>query len=339
MNTGNDALARLMSGIDPATTPLGSALGERELALLERVQSTSAHIHSHTGLRSRGTNHGRAARIRRFRVPTFAVVASLIAILVVAATSMSLWPGQTPLARAVTPQPLVAVPLDNQQPETLLLSMSESLRGAHQPAAQRVRFQNWALAFTPDDPPRSIVPQRFDIISLPDGSTVSERRAAGNFDSAGHQLSGSDGPAPGTLLDRHTYQPGQYGYLFSSPDGVTDWGAYLRSGGGLGATPSTGDYFTAVKNLLVERALTSLQQAEMLAFLATLPDIRVDGTVTDRLGRTGVSISTESRDPGRTLDVLVVTPTRGVIAYENVYTGTDRSDLQAPAVIDYNAWF
>ncbi len=339
MNTGNDSLARLMSGIDPAMTPPDSALGERELALLERVQSTSVHIHNQAGLRPRGTDNGRAARIRRFRVPSFAVVASLIAILVVAATSMSLWPGETPLARAVTPKPLVAVPIGDQQPGSLLQSMSESLGASNQPAASRVRFQNWALAFTPDDPPQSIMPQRFDITTLPDGSTVAERRAAGNFDPAGHQLSGFDYPSPGTLLDRQTYQPGQYGYLFSSPDGVTDWGTYLRTGGGLGAHPSTGDYFTAVKNLLVERSLSSTQHAEMLAFLSTQPDIRIDGTVTDRLGRTGISVSTDSRDPGRTRDVLVVTPSHGVIAYEHVYTGTDRSDLQAPAVIDYDAWF
>ncbi|RLP75203.1 hypothetical protein D9V32_09875 [Mycetocola tolaasinivorans] len=339
MNTGNDSLVGLMARIDPAITPLDAPLDERDLAVLARVQLAGETVHNRTGLRARGTTAERAARNRWFRVPSLAIAASLVAVLGITATSVSLWPGSSTAARAETPAQLVAEPLD-VTPQKLLESVSSNLLVRSVPVdTHRVRSQYWALEFRPDNPPQTIEPERSDIEFYANGTTALQIRALGRADSAGRLPPGTSGEAAGALIKQRTFAAGQYPFFFADPAGVTDWGAYLRAGQALDASATTGDYLSAVRTLLSERTLTALQQSELLRFISTLPDLRVDGTVTDRLGRAGTSLSSETRDAGNMRDVLIVTPTRGVIAHESVYTGSDRRDLTAPAVIDYTAWY
>ena len=37
--------------------------------------------------------------------------------------------------------------------------------------------------------------------------------------------------------------------------------------------------------------------------------------------------------------MLIISPELGVLAYELVYTGSSRTDVPSPAVIDYKAWY
>lgn len=84
------------------------------------------------------------------------------------------------------------------------------------------------------------------------------------------------------------------------------------------------------------REITSLESASVNPGLATLPDIHVEGELIDRLGRPGVGFVAPDGDYRR---MLIISPELGVLAYELVYTGSSRTDVPSPAVIDYKAWY
>ncbi|WP_139327401.1 hypothetical protein [Microbacterium sp. RURRCA19A] len=235
--------------------------------------------------------------------------------------------------RLLTPEPILGTAGEN------LMSISDARRAAGQGGGGTIRFQSWALAFDPDagSSPRFIAPEQHQIEHLPDGSVRVTVRAGTPYAPSGSLVSDPT-PAPGTVLWSDVQAAADVVTVFGAPPTVASRvGEYLEASGTVPHRTS-GEYFSAIRLLLSEKQLSSEEEAALIAFLATLPDVEVEGSVTDRLGRLGVAFSTESRSPGEYRDTLVLSASEGVLSYEVTYIGSSRTDIQAPAVIEYIAW-
>lgn len=321
--TSRDELDDFLKQNRPPTMRRGEPLDQRRELLLEDI------VHDRIG------RNAPDARTSRRTVSSLLIAAALVLLTVIGIATQTIGNHSTS-AFAVTPRPLKAQQIDGDV-DMVLTRLSESIAA---PRKQRVQFQSWALLFTPETSPipTAIQPQETTIDEKEDGTVTLKTVVVGNFDAAGDSIEVDDGLKPGSVLMDEQFAPGEYPYLFPEVGKNPDWAVYLRDGYGLAADATTGDYFTAIRGLLSERTLTAEQQASLLRFIAKLPDVRVDGEVTDRLGRPGISISATTRMDGEYRDVLVLAEGAGIVAYESVYVGTERTDLRAPAVIDYTAW-
>lgn len=279
-----------------------------------------------------------APRVPRARLgPVWLAAASVLFIAVIAVLgTVSVFRPQA--AVAATPAILVPEPLAGSSEENLM-KLGESVRATAHDGGTTVRFQTWALEFDPeaDALPQQITPEEHELRHRPDGSTEIQVRAGVSYDANGDAVADPD-PAPGTLLWFQDSPAVESADIFDEPPLHPDEFAKYFQDSGTVAAGTSGEYFTAVRLLLSEQTLSSDQEGAMIEFLAMLPDIHVDGTLFDRLDRLGVSFSTESRSPGEYRDTLVVSATDGVLSYESTYIGSDRTDLRAPAVIEYIAW-
>jgi hypothetical protein len=128
------------------------------------------------------------------------------------------------------------------------------------------------------------------------------------------------------------------------PDGPPDTAdalhAAMDASFGYGADTPTGWYFSGLYALRTEWALTGPQAAAVLEFIGTLPDVELLGEVTDRLGRTGIALATETAQDGAFRDVLVFDPETGnIISYESTYLGGHPDiDLPVDSVQNFTAW-
>ncbi|KRC62465.1 hypothetical protein ASE14_01095 [Agromyces sp. Root81] len=283
--------------------------------------------------------------------PVYLSVAAGVLVLLVAAIAMVAVPrGGASVSWAATPSQLAPQPITGTSKE-LLMEMSEAVRLSALPEAQggrTVRFQSWALALAPDSEelPVSIVPEDREFTRRADGSVLTEVHAGVPYDAEGKEIVSFLQVQPGELVWREEVPPDEYLFMYpdAPPVDAAAYAQYFREHNPVSSdpdseAPTTGDYFRWTAQLLNEWNMNPAQRAALLEFLAGLPDLTVDGTVNDRLGRPGVSFSTHTRDiSGDYRDMLVVSPEMGVLSYERVYIGTDRTDIEAPAVVHYVAW-
>lgn len=156
---------------------------------------------------------------------------------------------------------------------------------------------------------------------------------------------------PGDVTD--TYLPPRYDSepdtTFATPDlnaGITtrvpDDPAAIITLDTLGVAADTnGDalLFEFLAGLLSQARLTPNQRAAAWNSLTTIDGLKVLGTTTDRAGRPGVAIATESRAVGLTTRlVFVFDPASGQpLAVEEVLLGDSGSlDIPTPALISYS---
>lgn len=315
----------------PLTPRREDPLGAREEALLESIIAERRNSEDEL---ARDTPRPASRPLRRMH---FGIAASVVALLMVAIGLIaSPWPHRTAPAQALTPELLSVKPLPGDAGGQLM-SLSEALKNSGDEAPSDVaRFENWALEFSPDNPPKAIQPQRTELKQLADGSYLLEIVAGAPVGRDGNPLEIHTPHPAGTVLLSHHFEPGESPFEFAIPTEDTDWSSLLRDGEALSADAHTAEYFRATAHLRSEQALSRKEQSSLLTFLASLPGIRLDGETTDRLGRTGVSFSVEQ---GNQRFVLVVNGDLGLLAYEQIYIGSDRDDLEAPAVINYLAWY
>ncbi|MFC9559421.1 hypothetical protein [Agromyces sp. NPDC056965] len=287
---------------------------------------------------------------RRLR-PVYLSVATGLLVLIVAAIAMVAVPrGGASTAWAATPPQLAPVPIPGTSKE-LLTEMSEAVRLSAVPEAEgseTVRSQSWALALAPESEelPVAIVPEVREFTRHADGSVLIEVRAGVPYGAEGQEIVSFLQVAPGELVWREELEPGEQTWMYpdAPPTDAALYAGYFREHNPISSepdseVPTTSHYFNWTTHLLNEWNMNPAQRAALLEFLAGLPDIAVDGTVEDRLGRPGVSFSTHTRDiSGEYRDMLVVSPEMGVLSSERVYIGTDRTDIEAPAVVHYVAW-
>lgn len=116
---------------------------------------------------------------------------------------------------------------------------------------------------------------------------------------------------------------------------ATDIGTELRQ---QGAHRSTVAWFDAVKQLWATQVVPPTMQSALLQILATQPDVNVAGTVTDRAGRQGIAVSTESPTP-RMKYVLVLDENTGMLLdFEEVAVEEGSLPVKSPATIGYTVW-
>ena len=111
--------------------------------------------------------------------------------------------------------------------------------------------------------------------------------------------------------------------------------AYLSTGHPIDSH-GTGELFIAVTDLAREWRLTPAVDSALMGVLAQAPDVRILGTVTDRAGRTGTAVATDSSFTGLPMRyVLVFDPhTGGLLASEEWLTTTAGAlDVPVPSVI------
>ena len=325
----DDELTDRIRAARPQTPRRGQTLDARQETLLTQIIAQPVAVGIGGGSTRRGPGwHARSIWL---------AAASVMLVLVLGALgSIALFPPSA--AVAATPKLLSPEPIGGTAKENLM-TISDALRDAGSTAGGPIRFHTWALAFDGDaaTPPRYIVPEEHEIDYLPDGSVSITVRAGVPYDPDGDPVA-DPSPAPGTALWSLVQEPADVVLIFEpAPTEVSQFDEFFQTSGVVPSRTS-GEYFSAIRLLLSEQALSREQEVALIGFLATLPDITVDGAVTDRLGREGVAFSTESRTPGEYRDTLVLSASAGILSYEVTYIGSSRTDIQAPAIIEYIAW-
>lgn len=149
-------------------------------------------------------------------------------------------------------------------------------------------------------------------------------------------------PAPGTILERFDYDVGEFPLLFpvAPPTSASALQGYLLQYVGLNEATATGDVFRSIVDLRNEWVLTGAQTAAILELLSVRDDVSLLGAVTDRLGRQGIAVATDSRLGGAFRDLLIFNPTTGLLlSAEDIYLGgVPDIELTPPTVMNYIAW-
>lgn len=274
----------------------------------------------------------------RWRSPTYLSIAAAAAVALAVTFGLFAAVRPAPVYAAVTPPLLDITPVEGTSEELLMQLGSHLTRKI---SAGSIRFQSWALALTvgENDAVESVAvePEVRVVEHSRHGSRIEVRRGQ-PFDSLGNKVE-VDGYQIGELVWEEDFPVGGFPYVF--PDAPTDAGVYaqyLQAPSGR-TDLTTGDYLHELRSLLGERSLTGPQTRAALEFLATLPDLDVEGKVVDRLGRSGISFVTSSRMPGEYIDRVIISDDGlGFLSFETTYVGDERPDIQAPAVVSYAAW-
>ncbi|SFR91593.1 hypothetical protein SAMN05428970_3817 [Agromyces sp. CF514] len=279
-----------------------------------------------------------AARPRR-RSPIFLSVAAAVALLLAVAIGMLVIARPATVYAAATPPLLHPTPIDGT-PEELLMGLSTKLAPGPT-TTTTVKTQSWYRNMVVGDDGTieqvTINPEIRTFEQGPQGARIEVRRGE-PYDSDGRPIV-VEGYEVGSLAWEQDFGPGEWQPMYGTPpNSAAEFGAFLRAPMGA-ATYTTGEYVNELRGLLGERRLTTEQSKAALEFLASLPDLEVEGEVVDRLGRSGISFSTASRAPGEFVDHVVVSDEGlGIITIETTYVGHDRTDVQAPSVWGYEAF-
>lgn len=319
-----------------ADSPLrGSRLSDEQEILLNKITgdpSVDRVVTGNIGNARRNTRKGIEWRF----LGAWPVAAILVLMVSLVGVTMPLWAGITDSASAVTPRILPTQPVGKEAGE-LLMEISRGIVASGQiEPLDIVRFQFWALDFSVTEHPLSMQPQETVIQYLHDGRKTLETRALQSRDADGNPVNLPEDYDVEEIIFHHIFGVDEPVGLFPKPTAETDWGTLLREGEGLALNASAADYFRAVSNLRSEYPLSQTEQSGLLNFLSTLPGIRVEGSTVDRLGREGLMFSASEDDY---LRVLIVSTESGLLAYESIYMGSERTDVSPPAVIDYRAWY
>lgn len=292
---------------------------------------------------------GRGSRVRRRSRASLLTIGSLASLVLVAIVVFGFaFSAPTP-AVASTPPLLDITPVAGGPAELLeeaaqmrLETKTTSPDDTASPDAteQSIRMHQWALAVTEGENGEityaEVVPESRKTTFTADGR-VTTRVVAGE-PYPGESPEGL--PAPGTLIWEDEISAEEFfeGIAGEPPTDAASMGEYLAPWT-FEETPTLGGYFGAITGVLLSRTLTAEQEAAILQFLAAQDGIRVDGSVTDRLGRTGIVFRASDRTPGEYEDLLIVSPESGkILAAETIYIGSSRDYLASPSVVEYFAW-
>lgn len=148
-------------------------------------------------------------------------------------------------------------------------------------------------------------------------------------------------PERGTVLESLEFGPDAFPVTHRTPPPSTavELRGYLAEDGAVeGAT--AGEIFGAIARMADEWRLDGPQTAAVLQLIGELPGVTVGGEVTDRLGRDGIALQTETRAAGSFRDTLVFDATTGrLLSVDEMYLGgIPDFDLPFPTVFAYTAW-
>jgi len=157
----------------------------------------------------------------------------------------------------------------------------------------------------------------------------------------GVQPEGDSPFEPGDIIDDGKFGPGEYPVLFPEepPSTASELRAYIAGVLGLTDSSTAGDWFKAVQDLRTDWPLTPAQNVATLELISALPGVTA-AAVTDRVGRHGIALQTETRGGGKFRDLLIFDTVTGLLnSAEDVYLGgLDDINLPPMTVLNYTAW-
>ena len=285
---------------------------------------------------------------RRSNMAGAAVVALVIAVL---SLSVLLAPGRGgPVPAFAATPPVLHTTSTGASAGTVLGRLARVARATHGAAAdlRRVSYERWSLANRINglSVTVAVVPERVELTWKPDGSAVA-RGVTGTtyFPSPAYRRAWEAAGRPaaaGTPIRDADYARGRYRPVYPArpPSSVAALRSYLASAHPIDSH-GTGELFVAVTDLASEWRNTPATQAALMGVLAAAPGVRALGSVTDRAGRAGIAIATDSAFTGLPVRyVLVFDPHTGsLLSSEQWLTTTAGAlDVPVPSVIQYHLW-
>jgi len=311
----------------------------RDSPLSERAEADLGSLIASPGMRTESI--AIRSRPRYVRTLLGAMVAALVVgVLIVTGNVI-----HEPSASAAGLPLLEETPVDGTTPEIIdrMIMASRANPAVKALPKRRISYETWSANITVGEDSTVDVfvqPQEIERVWSDDLSGEIVTRAGAV--TMGEQPSGAPSYAPGDVVDKSSFARGEYPVLFPEPPPSTaaDLRVYLAGVLGLTEVSTAGEWFKAIQDLRTDWPLTSAQNEAILTLIKTLPDVTVAGTVTDRIGRPGIALQTETRAGGKFRDLLIFDSYTGLLnSAEDVYLGgLDDIDLPAMTVLNYTAW-
>ena len=328
----HDDLGDLMKSSDPARTPANAPLDGRALFDLGEILADRP---------ARRLKHP-SQRVRWFLIPAAAL--AVIALVFLQILPSNHRPGDS--AMAATP-PLL-------QPSTTHESFADAMDKAiaqlsDQPnpvlePERHAKFEAWYLDtdFDKHEVPTSYVsPQEQTTIWNSDLSGSLTIRAGRSTHYSDDVPASTTPPAQGTVLQADVFEAGDMGISNPAvpPTTSVEMLSYLQAATGKGADATSSDLLDSVTSLLSEWTLPSRSESAVLEALKSFGELKLAGSVTDRLGRNGYAFS--AVDSGQHFERLIVisTSTGRILSTEKIYIGGLKDlSIPSPSVVSYTAW-
>lgn len=339
-----DLLERDLRAANPLrsrrTDPL-SARAEADLASILASASAATDADAAAAEDATATVVPIASAAKRSRRARFAwalsAAAALAAASVITITSLTV----SPPAGVAAPPDLDPVPIDSTLSE-VLAEMSANARQlpGDTSLGHIVESEAWYsdISITEESTTFFVQPQLVHVEWHPDLTGFVEARAGEVR--WGDPVDADGMTKPGEVLFRVDYdEPGSFPLTLPQPppDTADAFRDYIRA-----AYPDytddtpTGFYFAALEDIRSGWPLTGPQAAGALDFIGSLPDVELLGEVTDRLGRTGIAIATETETHRF---VLVFDRQTGLLlSAERSYLGGVPDFDYPPGVMSFTAW-
>lgn len=295
---------------------------------------------------------GRAGHARPARRTARPVSGRLISLVVATAAVMAVvslgltlfFP--TASTYAATP-PLLEVSPVPQPREELLMDLSQKVmlgaeRPTPDPEVTKISALAWSLVVMSDGEGQTanVVNLEYDITVQPDGAVHQVVEAGPSVDADGRPV--TEGvPAVGEVISEEAWPAGSPELRFTEPlpsesDRIA---AYFAKAYETTELPDAALVINSVADLMRQRQLSSAEEATVLEYFAHAENLKVDGAVTDRLGRDAIAFSAAHEEDPSYEEYLLVAPDSGqILAVETHYIAQGRTDIPSPSVTSYFAW-
>ena len=287
----------------------------------------------------------RPSQDRRWRPHGRSLLSGMVAALVLGVLIVTGNIVPDPVANAAGLPLLDEKPVDgttNDVIDKMIAAASRTITETSQ-SKRKISYETWSANITVNEDASVdlfVQPQEIERIWSDDLSGQIVTRAG--VVKLGERPDGSPALVPGQIVDKDTFGPGEYPILFpeSPPSTAPEMRVYLSGVLGLVDGSTAGEWFKAIQDLRMDWPLSSAQNVALLELIKTLPDVTVAGSVTDRIGRNGIALQTETRAGGKFRDLLIFDSNTGLLnSAEDVYLGgLDDIDLPAMTVLNYTAW-
>lgn len=191
---------------------------------------------------------------------------------------------------------------------------------------------SWHLAIDVDGITNTrVLPQQLTISFLPNNDVRVLTEAGSSYDL---MLRSDPRYKPGNVIADETWE------AMPGPPNTQDlMEQYFTEVWGIPPGSSSWEYFSVIPSLYQFASMDRIQEASLLGFLGSLPDIALAGETVDRLGRPGIGVTSSENKEAALIEVLIFSQQTGqLLSAESIYVGADRSDIPTPYVQNYTAF-
>jgi len=337
----------LIREADPAQTPTGIEPTAADWARLHRMLDEAAEpsrvrpsLPQLIGERIAALRrHARTSLPLRIALRSAWAAPALAAVIAIA---LAIGPVTAVPAYAATPPALVAQPIAQTADDVLAESIAALQEAPARPATRDALVVRWALRDDGKTDP-VIVPEWQEWVWDSDGTGHLESRTGAPYSVT---KDGTIVPPAGEAPKEGTSLPGTGHHssnLFFAepPSDASGLRTYIADRVGPTGSADALGIWGVVSSIRDSWALNPSQQAAALQLLRDAGGVSVLGTVTDRLGRSGIALKIAStKRPQFTATVVLDATSHEIIAADTIYQGGSALKLNvAPgSVIEYKAW-